>query len=115
MIGAYIAVPILVVHGWIRWEQQGHAPASKLSFIGFVLGSVSAGLAIASAIYVVVRGGFRFYHPVLLVIFGAGLIISFMGLVSSLGGISQKNSLRWHAPVLTSLMLLLWLIWTGGE
>lgn len=115
IIGAYVAVPILVAHGWIRWAQQPQAPASQLSFIGFILGSASTALAAASAIYVLARGGFRFYHPVLLWIFGTGLLLSSLGLVSALGGIFKKGPQRWHALALTALMLFLWVIWMSGE
>jgi hypothetical protein len=115
IIGAYIAVPVLAVHGWIRWKQKPQASPSKLSFIGFILGSVSAALAIASAVYSFARGGFTYYHPLLLTILGAGLVISGFGLLSSLCGIGQKSTLRWHAPVLSLLMLLLWLSWVNGE
>lgn len=115
IIGAYIAVPVVAVHGWIRWNQKPLASLSKLSFIGFILGSVSAALAIASAVYSFARGGFTYYHPLLLAILGAGLVISGLGLISSLCGIGQKSNLRWHAPVLSLLMLLLWLFWLSGE
>jgi hypothetical protein len=115
IIGAYIAVPMLAVHGWIRRKQQPQASLSKLSFIGFILGNVSAALAIASVVSSFARGGFTYYHPLLLAILGTGLIISGLGLICSLGGTGQKSTLRWHAPVLSLLMLLLWLSWLSGE
>jgi hypothetical protein len=115
IIGAYIAVPILAVHGWMRWKKTPQASPSKLSFIGFTLASVSATLSLASAVYSFARGGFAYYHPLLLAILGAGLVISGLGLISSLCGIAQKSTVRWHAPVLSLLMLLLWLFWLSGE
>jgi hypothetical protein len=115
IIGAYIAVPILAVHGWMRWKQEPQASPSKLSFIGFILASISAALAVASAVYSFAHGGFTYYHPLLLTILGAGLVIAGLGLISSLWGIGQKSTLRWHAPSLSLLMLLLWLSWMSGE
>jgi hypothetical protein len=96
-------------------DKPPQAAPSRLSFIGFILASASAALAIASAVYSFARGGFTYYHPLLLAILGTGVVISGLGLISSLCGIGQKSTLRWHAPVLSLLMLLLWLSWVSGE
>jgi len=61
------------------------------------------------------RGGFRYYDPPLMKIYGIGILLSLSGLLAGLGGVWKKNPLRWHAPVLSLGMLLLWVLWASSE
>lgn len=112
----YLGVPVILIAGWIRVARapQKSSPCF-ISLSGFVLGSASAALAIGGMLWSAATGGFRYYAPELLRIFRIGILLSLAGLMVSLGGVWKRNSLRWHAPVLSLGMLLLWFFWTGGE
>jgi hypothetical protein len=58
---------------------------------------------------------FRFYDPVLMKIYGLGLLTAGLGLVVSIGGVASKSGLRWKAPALSTVMLLLWLYQVASE
>jgi hypothetical protein len=59
-------------------------PVSKLSFMGFLLGTASALLAIGSALYAIRIGGFGYREAKLLRILAIGLLLALAGLVLSL-------------------------------
>jgi hypothetical protein len=116
-IAAYLAAPVLLITGWIRWARRSQArqvfPA--LALAGFIVGSASALLALGAVIYAWSIGGFPYYDPRLMRIYGAGLLLSLAGLVASLAGLARSSPLRWHAPALSLAMLLLWFLWMQGE
>ncbi len=116
LIAGYIAAPVLLISGWLRWRNKPHGPgfAAKLSLVGFSIGTASALLALGSIGWAAGRG-FRHYDPALMRIFAAGLLISVAGLLTSLGGLAGRNPLRWHAPALCLTMATLWLMWAAME
>ncbi len=86
----------------------------KCSLAGFVLASVSAALEIVSGAYAQFRS-FPFEDPVLLRIYRWGFLLAFAGLVTGLFGIGKKTPLRWKAPLLSTVLLLLWIGQLMGE
>lgn len=85
------------------------------SLIGFGFGLAAVLLVPIAIAWGAGKGGFRYYDPALMRFFGIGLLLSLGGLIAGLVGTRKKNLLRWHAPVLSLGMLLLWWIWTLGE
>jgi hypothetical protein len=86
----------------------------KCSVAGFVLASVSAALEIGSGTYAQFRS-FPFEDPVLLRIYRWGFLLAFLGLVTGLFGIGKNTPLRWKAPALSTVLLLLWIAQVMGE
>jgi hypothetical protein len=86
-----------------------------LSLLGFMLASASALLAVSAIAYSLIRGGFRYYDPVLMRIFGVGSLLSLGGLVFGLAGVWRPSSLRWHAPVSAIATLAFWIAAATGE
>ncbi len=117
LIAGYIAAPVLLISGWLRWHNKphGHDLAAKMSLVGFSIATGSALLAIGSIGWATAGGGLPFHDERLMRIFAAGLLISLAGLVTSLAGLARANPLRWHAPALCSTMAILWLMWTAME
>ncbi|MBZ5520769.1 MAG: hypothetical protein LAP21_00785 [Acidobacteriia bacterium] len=117
MIAAYIGVPVILVWGWLRWLRRPRErnPFAALSLAGFVFASASALLAVGGVLYSGAIGGFPFYDPRLMRIYGYGLLLSLGAFVLSIPGMWRQNLLRWHAPGLSFGMLLLWVLWASGE
>jgi hypothetical protein len=86
-----------------------------LALAGFIVGSASALLALGGVLYGLAIGGFPYYDPRRLRIYGVGLLLSLAGLVASLLGLARPSPLRWHAPALSLAMLGLWLLWMQAE
>jgi len=112
-IAGSISVPVALIAGWFRWSrwrrQWSGIPA--FSSVGFLLGTASASLAMAA----IAHGRWRYYDPVLLRIYGLGMLISLIGLIFSLIGSFRPNFLRWQAPLLSAAMLALWILWAAAE
>jgi hypothetical protein len=87
----------------------------KCSLAAFILGSVSAALEIGSGTYAQFINGFPYWDPALLRIYRWGCLLAFLGLVTGLFGIAKKTPLRWKAPALSTVLLLLWLGQVMGE
>jgi hypothetical protein len=115
-IVGYLVPPILLVWGWLRWttQPQERTVHSILSMTGFLLATISALLAISTIAYARVHR-FAFYDPSLLRIFGWGALLSLSGIVSSIGGIWRRSSLRWHALASGLAMLVFWIVAASGE
>lgn len=106
-----------VAWGWRSWTL--HRPeqlsvGARCSLAGFILASVSAALEIGSGTYAQFRS-FQFEDPVLLRIYRLGFLFAFLGLVVGLFGIAKKTPLRWKAPALSTVLLLLWMGQVMGE
>ena len=116
-IAAYIAAPILLITGWIRWARhpQPRDIIPVLALAGFIVATASALLALGGVLYGLAIGGFPYYDPRLLRIYGVGLLLSLAGLIASLLGLARTSPLRWHAPALFLAMLVLWLLWMQAE
>jgi hypothetical protein len=114
---AYLCAPVALITGWIQWARRSRAKTafSRFSFIGFSLGTASAIFAIGSILYGTAAGGFSHYASALMRIFDVGLLLSLAAFISAICGIWRRGLLRWHAPVLSLAMLLLWLSWIAGE
>src|SRR5579864_336235 len=106
------AVPILVIWGWVRWTRsaQPRTTFSNLSLAGFWFSNASALLAVATVLYAQFIKGFRYYDPILIDIYGIGLLLSIAGLACSLIGLLGHNPLRWHAPACSVGMFVFWLL-----
>ena len=117
IIAGYVSIPLLAISGWMRWRNARNERKRVWhpSFIGFVLGCASLVWAVGSIVFVRAIGGFPYYDPHLRLIYRTGLLISLFALLVSLGGLISKTALRWHAPALSLLMLLLWIFWAAGE
>ena len=104
-----LGVPFLTVWGWIRWSknQDRRTLVSKLSLAGFAFATASSGLALLTWLVAMTKG-FRFYDPLLLTIYKAGLLLSLAGLLFGILGVWRPGPVRWHAPVCALGMLCFW-------
>ena len=116
-IVVYGAVPAIMIWGWIRWANrpQPRTLAPILTFVGFVLATLSALLAISTALYARFAGGFRYYDPTLMKIYGIGSLLSLAGLAAGLGGVWRSSAVRWHAPVCALGTLMFWVMAAASE
>jgi hypothetical protein len=87
----------------------------RCSLAGFILASVSAALEIGSGTYAQFINGFPFEDPTLLRIYRWFFLLAFLGLIAGLFGIANKTPLRWKAPALSTVLLLLWIGQVMGE
>jgi hypothetical protein len=86
------------------------------SLIGFSIATASAALEVGSGTYAQFRdGGFPFNDPALLRIYFIGFWLALLGLVCSLVGVSKRSPLRFKAPALSIVLLLLWVWQAMGE
>ena len=104
--------------GWTAWVR--HRPkilgfSMMCSLAGFALASLSASLEIGLGMYAQFTDGFSFMDPTLLRIGGVGLLCALLGLVCGLCGTGSKTPLRWKAPLLSAVLLLLWVGQAIGE
>lgn len=100
-IGIYVALPALIIWGWVRWSKhtQPRTLLSILSLIGFTLATASGLLGVSSVLYAHAIGGFPFYDPLLLRIYAWGGMLSLSGIVFGIGGVWRPGPVRWLAPV----------------
>jgi hypothetical protein len=99
---------------WVRGRPEQLSVGMKCSLAAFVLGSVSAALEIGMGTYAQFID-VPFEDPALLRIYRWGFLLAFLGLVTGLFGIAKKTALRWKAPALSTVLLLLWLGQAMGE
>jgi uncharacterized membrane protein len=111
----YVGLTIILVWGWIRGLREKATPFRFRSRLGFVLGSSSAYTAIITAIWTRIPGLIQYHDPILVWIYRSGALLAVTGLVLSILGIRRPSALRWHAPILSSSMLLLWCMWLSGQ
>jgi hypothetical protein len=113
---SYIVSPVMLIWGWARWAWQpkSGAVAAILSLVGFSFATASAALAVSSVAYAQVHH-FGFYDPLLLRIFRWGLLLSLIGILSSIGGVWRQSSLRWHALISGIGTLAFWVLAAEGE
>lgn len=86
-----------------------------LSLVGFALATASSLLAASSMSYAHAIGGFPFYDPLLLRIYGWGALLSLSGTVFAFIGVWRPGPLRWHAPACAVGTLLFWFAAAMGE
>ena len=116
-VAGYVLSPLMLTWGWVRWFRQPklQTVTAILSLLGFILASASALLAVSAMAYSLIRGGFPYYDPLLMKIFGVGGLLSLGGLIFGLGGVWRASSLRWHAPVSAMATLAFWIAAAIGE
>ena len=113
---SYIVSPVVLFWGWARWASRPklRTVSAILSFLGFILATVSVMLAVSTAVYAQFHE-FRFYDPSLLRIMRWGVLLSFDALVLGMSGAWKKSSLRWHTPVFAVGTLAFWILAAAGE
>jgi hypothetical protein len=113
----YLLTPVTLIWGWARWmlKPKSRSVMAVLSFIGFTLASASALLALSAAAYSLCVGGFQYYDPRLMKIFGIGFLLSLSGLLFGVVGVWRASSLRWHAPACSIATLAFWIVAAAGE
>jgi hypothetical protein len=117
MVMAVFVAPVGLVWGWVRWVRSPKmkTAASAFSLIGFAFASCSALLAIGTAVYVQRIGGFGFYDPVHLRLVRWGSLLSVIGFVVALCGVSRRNTLRWHSVAATLGTFAYWILVAESE
>src|SRR6266567_7994500 len=100
---------------WIRRRPEQLSLGMRCSLAGFILASVSAALEIGSGTYAQFINGFPFEDPTLLRIYRWGFLLAFLGLIAGLSGVAKKTPLRWKAPALSTVLLLMWIAQVMGE
>lgn len=106
----YFGPVVLAGWGWMRWLicPDRLTGSSKFSLAGLVLATSAYLLGVGGVIYGIATGGFHHYDPRLMRIFAIGILLSFLGLILGVAGMSNRNPIRWHAPASSLVMLLLW-------
>jgi hypothetical protein len=102
-------------HSWIRCRPEQLSVGMRCSLAGFTLATVSAAFEIGTGIYGQLINGFPFQDPTLLRIYRWGFLLAFLGFVTGLFGTTKKTPLRWKAPALSAVLLLLWITAAMGE
>jgi hypothetical protein len=110
----FFVLPGGIIWGWVRWTRR-REPRNLPSLIAFMFTSLSGLLAVSSIAYSNIVGGFYFYDPWLLKIYGVGILLSAVALVFGLAGMWRPSSLRWHAPICAAGSLVFWLLAASGE
>ena len=109
VLAALAAAPSALIIGWMRLAKHAQ-PRTAASLTGFVLTTSS----LLPLVYCLTLDGLRrqTYVPSLFRAYEWGIVLAVIGLVVSIGGIPQRNSLRWLAPLFSVSMIVLWRIWT---
>jgi hypothetical protein len=117
LLASYVAVPVLIVWGWIRYssERDKLKAFSLISFAGFALATTSGLLVVGTSIFAQMIGGFVHYDQRLKWVFRLGILFTVASIVPSLIGIWRKNPLRWHAPACSIGMAVIWLYLLAAE
>jgi hypothetical protein len=97
------------VIGWMRVAKRLQ-PRTALSLAGFVLATFS----VMPLIYCFLLAGVHLYtySPPLFRLYKWGTVLGLVGLILSIGGVFQRNTLRWLAPLLSISMIIVWHLWT---
>src|SRR3974377_581403 len=85
----YVLSPVMLAWGWMRWFRQPKPRTlpAILSLLGFSLASASAPLAVLALSFSLARGGFPYYDPPLMRIFGVGGLLSLAAVIFGVGGV----------------------------
>ena len=99
---------------WIRRRPEQLSLGMRCSLGGFVLASVSVALEIGSGIYALIIGSMygQFEN---VGINRWGFLLAFLGLVTGLFGVANKTPLRWKAPALSTVLLLVFFVQLLGQ
>jgi len=98
-LAVVLAVPVLLVWGWIRWwnDKNPRTILTTLSLIGLLLATLSALLAFFTHLYARFIRSFPFYDPTLMKIYAWGSLLSLGGIVFAIAGVWRRGPVRWHA------------------
>jgi hypothetical protein len=116
-IGTVVAVPVLLLWGWVRWAKD-HTPRSTsctLALLGLCFATASAFLALTTHLYARFVRSFSSHDPTLLKIYLFGCAFSSLAILFSVGGSGRRGPLRSLAPVCAFATLLFWLIAMTSE
>jgi hypothetical protein len=105
---------VWVLWGWWAWMRSRPLILNVrvvFSLVGFSLASLSAGLEIGSGTY---AHGFALNYLTLLRIYIFGFWSALLGLVCSLIGVASRSPLRFKAPALSLVLVLLWMAHAMG-
>jgi len=116
-VGSFLLAPTMLIWGWARWTLQLHSRdnSTMLSFVGFLLATASAAVALSAVAYSLWVGGFQYYDPGLLRVFRLGLLLSLTAVGFSGLGAGRKNLLRWQALGSSLGTLMFWIMSVAGE
>jgi hypothetical protein len=117
-VSGWVVTPVILIWGWVRWTKtpKSKTASSISSLLGFLFATSSALLAIWSVTYAhSLPNGFPFYDPLLMKIYRWGALLSIVGFCLGIGGVWQRNSLRWHSPIGALGMLAFWVFAAEGE
>ena len=115
VLGAYVALPAVIVVGWVRWARNRQARTTWPSVAGLALGTASALLAIGAMLYSRSARASRSTNPALLRIYRWGLLLSVAGLIFGAVGLRWSGPVRWYAPAAAAGTLLFWVAAAAGE
>ena len=109
VLAAFVAATSALIIGWMRVAKHVK-PRTPASLAGFILGTSS----LMPLIFGLTVEGLQLhtYVPSLFRVYKCGTVLAVIGLIVSIGGVLQRNSLRWLAPLLSISMIVLWRIWT---
>ena len=110
---SYLVAPAALAWGWARWTGRPKVwtISSTLSFVGFLLASASAVLAMSTVVYAS-NGGFETSYSFFYRVVGRGAVISLLATIFAIGGVWRQGSLRWQAPAGAIGTLAFWLVAT---
>jgi hypothetical protein len=112
-----LAVPILLLWGWLR-VSQNEVPSTRsstFSLLGFSLATASAGLAIGTHLYARFVRDMPLQDPTLVKIYAIGCLLSIVAIAFAFAGTGRPNPVRWLAPVCSIATLVFWLLAIGTE
>jgi hypothetical protein len=117
VIVEYGIAPAVLLWGWVRWYKR---PKPRtlfpiLSFVGFVLATASAVVALLTVAYANSIGGFPHYDPRLMKIFRWASVLSLTASAFAIAGVWRPGPLRWHALACAIATLLFWFEAAMGE
>jgi hypothetical protein len=123
LLFGYLVAPSALAWGWVKWKKQRPrlwTVSSTLSFVGFLLASVSAIFALWMVVYAS-AGGFEHtpnmttYSPNYSLFFRwmqRGEVLSLVAVAFTVGGVFKRSAIRWQAPASAVGTLAFWLIVT---
>jgi len=116
-LAVVLAVPVLLVWGWIRWwnDKNPRTILTTLSLIGLLLATLSALLAFFTHLYARFIRSFPFYDPTLMKIYAWGSLLSLGGIVFAIIGVWRRVPVRWHALASSVGTLAFWIMAMSTE